>query len=136
MLAVSRTNRITSIFLLFHFFCNFLGCICFFLKLRSIFFFLIINLFITFNQIYKTSSKIKHKKHKTIYKLYTRLYLVIYFSLTYKFARYHRWNRQKQRCSIKKTLPKIPQNSQEQTPTPESPLQQSRRPEARNFIKK
>ena len=47
-------------------------------------------LFITFNQIYKTNSKIRHKKHKTIYKLYTRLYLVIYFFLTLKFARYHR----------------------------------------------
>ena len=44
--------------------------------------------FITFNQIYMTNSKIKHKKHKTIYKFYTRLYLIIYFSLTYKFARY------------------------------------------------
>ena len=68
-------------------------------------FFFIINLFITFNQLYKTNSKIKHKKHKIIYKLYTRLYLVIYFSLTYKFARYHRWNRQKQpskRCSVKR----------------------------------
>ena len=68
-------------------------------------FFFIIDLFITFNQLYKTNSKIKHKKHKIIYKLYTRLYLVIYFSLTYKFARYHRWNRQKQpskRCSVKR----------------------------------
>ena len=71
-------------------------------------FFFIINLFITFNQLYKTNSKIKHKKHKIIYKLYTRLYLVIYFSLTYKFARYHRWNRQKQpskKCSVRKTPP-------------------------------
>ena len=72
--------------------------------------------FITFNQIHKTNSKIKHKKHKTIHKLYTRLYLVIDFSLTYTFPRYHRWNREKQpskRCSINKTLPKIYQNPQE-----------------------
>ena len=67
--------------------------------------FLYIYIFITFNQIYKTNSKIKHKKHKTIHKLYTRLYLVITFSLTYTFPRYHRWNRQKQpskRCSIER----------------------------------
>ena len=72
------------------------------------FFISLIKFFITFNQIYKTNSEIKHNKHKTIYKLYTRLYLVIYFSLTYKFARYHRWNREKQLskgCSVKK-IPK------------------------------
>ena len=58
-------------------------------KLQS--FFIFYNkFFISINQIYKTNSKIKHKKRKTIYKLYTRLYLVIYFSLTYKFGRYHR----------------------------------------------
>ena len=102
-------------------------------------FFFIINLFITFNQLYKTNSKIKHKKHKIIYKLYTRLYLVIYFSLTYKFARYHRWNRQKQpskRCSVKKMLQKISQNPQEKISMPEPPLQQSCKPETSNFIKK
>ena len=57
--------------------------------------------FITFIQIYKTNSKLKHKKHKTIYQLYTRLYLVIYFSLPYKFARYP-----SKRCSVKKTFQK------------------------------
>ena len=82
-------------FFVVSFFCNFLGCICFFSKTKKYFLFFDNKLFITFNQIYKTNSKIKHQKHKTIYKLYTRLYLVIYFSLTYKFARYHRWNRQK-----------------------------------------
>ena len=72
--------------------------------------FFFINFFITFNQLYKTNSKVKHKKHKTIYNLYTRLYLVIYFSLTYKFARYHRWNRQKQPSKVfcKKDAPKNP----------------------------
>ena len=103
------------------------------------FFFIIINFFITFNQIYKTYSKRKQKKHKTICTLDTRLYLVIYFSLTYKLARYHRSKRQKQsskRCSVKKTLPKISQNSQEETPSLEPTLQQSCRSETNTFIKK
>ena len=51
------------------------------------FFFIIINFFITFNQIYKTYSKRKQKKHKTICTLDTRLYLVIYFSLTLKICK-------------------------------------------------